>query len=83
MVLATCNPKNKKAIKLKKAAQITADNGERTFVETTVAIEFAASWKPLIKSKTNARNMITKINSIFDLCFKILDFSLTKYANYF
>jgi len=32
-----------KAIKLKKAAQITACNGVSTFVETIVAIELAAS----------------------------------------
>jgi hypothetical protein len=32
-----------KAIKLKKAAIETAARGERTFVETTAAIEFAES----------------------------------------
>jgi hypothetical protein len=31
------------AIKLKKAAMLTAAIGDRTFVETTVAIELAAS----------------------------------------
>src|SRR5512144_1615875 len=41
-------------MKLKKAAQPTATTGERTRVETTVAMEFAASWKPLMKSKASA-----------------------------
>jgi hypothetical protein len=43
IVLATCRPKKRNAIKLKKAAQITAALGDRTLVETTVAIEFAES----------------------------------------
>ena len=36
------------ATKLKKAAQMTACPGERTRVDTTVAMEFAASWNPLM-----------------------------------
>ena len=32
--------------------------GARTRVETTVAMEFAASWKPLMKSNTSARPMM-------------------------
>ena len=40
--------KIKKAITLKKAAHNTAWKGVNTFVETTVAIELAASWNPLI-----------------------------------
>ena len=47
-MFATCVPKIKKATKLKKAAQKTAIRGERTRVETTVAIELAASWKPFV-----------------------------------
>jgi hypothetical protein len=47
-VWATAVPNPKAAAKLKKAAQTTAFAGERTRVETTVAIEFAASWKPLM-----------------------------------
>jgi hypothetical protein len=43
IVAATCKPKNRKATKLKKAAQMTAVRGERTRVDTTVATEFAAS----------------------------------------
>ena len=42
------------ATKLKNAAQITAWCGRSTPVETTVAIEFAASWNPFMKSKTSA-----------------------------
>jgi hypothetical protein len=54
MVLATCRPKNKNAIKLKNAAQITAHRGVRTRVETIVAMELAASWNPLRKSNVRA-----------------------------
>src|SRR5579872_7387505 len=43
MVFATLKPKNKNAIKLKNAAQMTAQCGFKTRVETMVAIEFAAS----------------------------------------
>src|SRR5207302_212541 len=57
-VVATCTPKANAAMKLKKPAQMTAWNGVRTRVETTVAIEFAASWKPLMKSKTSATKMM-------------------------
>ena len=57
MVCATCSPKNRKAMKLKKAAKATAISGESTRVDTTVAIEFAASCKPLRKSKISATAM--------------------------
>jgi len=43
MVAATPVPSAKAATKLKKAAQSTATPGVSTRVETTVAIEFAAS----------------------------------------
>ncbi len=43
IVVATLSGKIRNAIKLKKAAITTAAKGERTFVETTVAIEFAES----------------------------------------
>src|SRR5213075_2817720 len=46
MVLATFTPPPNAAMKLKNAAQTTAMPGESTRVETTVAMEFAASWKP-------------------------------------
>ena len=45
---ATAVPKVNAATKLKNAAQMTALPGVRTRVETTVAIEFAASWNPLM-----------------------------------
>jgi hypothetical protein len=49
MVLATpWSLKIKKAAKLKNAAHSTAWKGVNTLVETTVAMELAASWKPLI-----------------------------------
>src|SRR5882672_4817109 len=54
MVLATACVPRKNAIKLKKAANITARTGESTRVETTVAMELAASWNPLVKSKSRA-----------------------------
>ena len=47
-VFATAVPKVNAATKLKNAAQTTALPGESTRVDTTVAIEFAASWKPLM-----------------------------------
>jgi hypothetical protein len=36
------------------AALTTASRGERARVETLVAIEFAVSWKPFVKSKKSA-----------------------------
>src|SRR6185295_3720028 len=58
MVLATLVPRTKAATKLKNAAQATALWGERTRVETTVAMEFAASWKPFRKSNVRATRMM-------------------------
>src|SRR5580765_7826902 len=63
MVLATWTPKTRKATKLKKAAQITAARGESTRVLTIVAIEFAASWEPLLKSNASATAMMNAISS--------------------
>src|SRR5262245_48573879 len=57
-VRATLTPKPKAATKLKNAAQTTACSGVSTRVDTTVAIELAASWKPLMKSKTSATKMM-------------------------
>jgi hypothetical protein len=48
MVFATASPSTTNAMKLKKAAQTTAAPGLSTRVETTVAMEFAASWNPLM-----------------------------------
>jgi hypothetical protein len=43
IVVATLSGKIRNARKLKVAARNTADIGDRTFVDTTVAIEFAES----------------------------------------
>jgi hypothetical protein len=43
---------------LKNAAQATAFWGESTRVETTVAMELAASWKPFRKSNVSATTMM-------------------------
>ena len=59
IVAATTVPKTRKATKLKNAAQSTARRGDRTRVDTTVAIELAASWKPLTKSNASAIAMTT------------------------
>ena len=64
IVVATLSGKTNAAMKLKNAAQTTARPGESTRVDTTVAIELAASWKPLKKSKTRATaTVVTKRNS--------------------
>ena len=53
MVLATAVPHSAPS-RLVIAASTTACRGVSTLVETTVAIELAVSWKPLMYSKTNA-----------------------------
>lgn len=60
IVLATAVPKVKAAAKLKNAAQATATRRVRTRVETTVAIEFAESCIPLMKSNASATPMMTR-----------------------
>src|SRR5712691_11718112 len=57
MVVATLVPNTRKAAKLKNAAHITAYWGRSTRVATTVAIELAESWKPLVKSNASASTM--------------------------
>src|SRR5580658_7591677 len=57
MVEATAVPKTKAAMKFQKAAQTTARNGVRTRVETTVAMELAASCQPLENSKASVRKI--------------------------
>ena len=49
-----CRSKTAIATKLKNAAHSTACQGLSTPVETTVAMEFAASWKPFMKSNASA-----------------------------
>src|SRR6185295_620874 len=53
-VAATLRWKMKIATTLKNAAKTIACCGFRMPVETTVAIEFAASWKPFMKSNATA-----------------------------
>src|SRR5689334_6259727 len=67
IVLATAVPSRKAAAKLKKAAQTTASFGESTRVDTTVAMLFAASWKPFKKSKVSATRTVsaTSISPVF------------------
>src|ERR1700693_3594868 len=60
MVLATAVPKTKAAIKFQKAAQTTARKGVRTRVDTTVAMELAASCQPLENSKARVRKMVMR-----------------------
>ena len=63
MVLATATPKPNAAIKLKNAANMTAFLGDSAFVETTVEMELAESWNPLVKSKTSAMPMMMIMSS--------------------
>src|SRR5579864_1520244 len=67
MVLATAVPRKNAARKLKAAAHATANFGDRTRVETTVAMLFAESWNPFRKSKIRATRtvMVTRIRSLF------------------
>src|SRR5262249_54800133 len=69
IVVATLVSNTRNAMKLKTAAHATAQRGDSTRVDTTVAIELAASWKPLTKSKTSARPTIattTQSSGILD-----------------
>src|ERR1041385_4122674 len=59
IVFATPVWKMNSATKLNVAAHSTAIRGDSTRVDTTVAIEFAASWKPLMMSKISATEMVT------------------------
>jgi len=62
MVLATAVPANA-PIRFITAASITACPGESTLVATTVAMELAVSWKPLMNSNTSA-DRITSSNRV-------------------
>src|SRR5215216_3203986 len=64
IVLATWVPRTKAATKLKNAAQATAFWGDRTRVDTTVAMEFAASWKPFRKSNERATRMMKTTSAV-------------------
>src|SRR5215472_14806264 len=58
MVLATAVPNTKAAMKFQKAAHSTARNGVSTRVETTVAMELAASCQPFENSKAKVRKIV-------------------------
>jgi len=58
-VLATPVPTTNTAMKLNVAAHRTALWGVKTRVATTVAMEFAASWNPLMKSSVSATSTMT------------------------
>ncbi len=62
IVAATAVPQ-KAPIRLVQAASIIAWRGVKTRVETTVAMALAASWKPLIYSKTTATKITTSIKT--------------------
>src|ERR1700758_2070567 len=66
MVAAPAVPKTKAAMKFQKAAQATARRGVSTRVETTVAMELAASCQPLENSKASVRNIVisTRVNRL-------------------
>src|SRR6266550_885489 len=75
IVSATLVPKMRNATKLKNAAQATACLGVRTRVDTTVAIEFAASWNPLKKSNASATAMIETTDKLIAsyVCLRTVD----------
>src|SRR5207245_94376 len=60
IVFATAVPNTNAAMKFQNAAQTTAHNGVRTRVETTVAMEFAASCQPLENSNARASPTINR-----------------------
>jgi len=53
-------PKTKAATKFQKEAQRTARKGVSTRVETTVAMEFAASCQPLENSKARVKQIVMR-----------------------
>src|SRR5262245_58349231 len=63
IVLATAVP-HIAPIRFVQAAIAIASRGVSTFVETTVAMELAVSWKPLMYSKTSATRTTVRISVI-------------------
>ena len=63
MVLATAVPHSAPS-RLVAAASTTAWRGVSTLVETTVAMELAVSWKPLMYSNTSATRMTVRMRVI-------------------
>ena len=79
-VLATLSPKKRKAMKLKNAAHITARRGDRTRVDTIVAIELAASCSPFRRSNSSATAISAKsrcsgmaVSALIPTASKVLD----------
>ena len=79
-VCATLSPKNRKAMKLKNAAHITARRGKRTRVDTIVAIELAASCSPFRRSNSSATAISAKskysgmaVSALIPAASKVLD----------
>ncbi len=63
-VFATAAPKKSGPRRLKTEAMATAGRGRAIRVATRVAIEFAASWKPLVRAKANAMRIArTRVGS--------------------
>src|SRR5208337_2619833 len=60
MVAATAVPNTKAAMKFQNAAQRTARKGVSTRVDTTVAIELAASCQPFENSKASVRKTVIR-----------------------
>src|SRR5438552_11197790 len=60
MVLATAVPQNA-PMRLVEAASMIAWPGDSTLVATTVAMELAVSWNPLMNSKASATNTTVKM----------------------
>ena len=63
MVVGTATLNMNAPAKFQNAARRTAVLGLRTFVATTVAMEFAESWKPLMKSKMRATAMMIRTSA--------------------
>src|SRR5271169_496920 len=98
IVLATAVPKTKAAKKFQNAAQRTARNGVSTRVETTVAMELAASCQPFENSKASVRKTVmrTRVNRLTGSCvlqddaldyvgnvFALVDGSFNHFKNFF
>ena len=76
IVEATAPPTNA-PVKLKNAAIAIAWRGVSTRVETTVAIAFAASWKPLLYSKMTAARMTKMSVSTRSVCYEYFSATCT------
>src|SRR5258706_13307957 len=64
--LRHCRSKQERGAEIEEGRPDDGPEWGRTRVETTVAIELAASWKPLMKSKHSATRTITVTSSNVD-----------------